>query len=278
MSYSGGDNSSSGERRQDFGGNSTFRLRQNSPARVRTNAGEPNPFFRTVTHGGFYPAGGYGAEDDDFSGAAEHASRSAGASADPSLFTTLLGALTQKKQSLAGQEVDEDDAVKQHKKHYAGDDDGCEGNDQSLGAAAAMQALKMFSGGASGNSQQGNSQSAFIGTAMAEASKVCQPAPLSSIPFKSPPPSSIQSLVPLIGLVVYHRSREEKKQTDSLAFVITQLFDQKASQGKVSGDASKESTIMQAGELALKMYMKSKGGDAGGSSGGGLLSLASKFM
>ncbi|KAK7914719.1 hypothetical protein PG985_012422 [Apiospora marii] len=194
MSYSGGDNG--GERRQ-----------------------------------GSYPAGGYGADDDDFSGAAEHATRGAGESTDPSLFSTLLGALKQKRQSLADQEVDEDDAVKQHKKHYKGDDDGCgadEANDQSLGAAAAMQALKMFTGGASDNSQQGNSQSAFIGTAMAEASK---------------------------------------------------LFDQKASQGKVSGDASKESTIMQAGELALKMYMKSKGGDAGGSSGGsGLLSLASKFM
>ncbi|KAK8072459.1 hypothetical protein PG996_005807 [Apiospora saccharicola] len=191
MSYSGGDNG--GERRQ-----------------------------------GSYPAGGYGADDDDFSGAAEHATRSAGASADPSLFSTLLGALTQKKQSLASQEVDEEDAVKQHKKHYAGDEDGCEGDNQSMGAAAAMQALKMFTGGASGNSQQGNSQSAFIGTAMAEASK---------------------------------------------------LFDQKQAQGQVSGDASKESTIMQAGELALKMYMKSKGGDSGGSSGGsGLLSLASKFM
>ncbi|KAK8074802.1 hypothetical protein PG997_009465 [Apiospora hydei] len=202
MSYPGGDNSNNGgERRQDFGGN--------------------------MTHGGSYPAGGYGAEDDDFSGAAEHASRSVGESADPSLFTTLLSALNQKRQSLKDQEVDEDDAVKQHQKHYKGDDDGCEGDDQSLGKAAAMQALKMFTGGASGNTQEANSQSAFIGQAMAEASK---------------------------------------------------LFDQKASQGKVSGDASKESTIMQAGELALKMYMKSKGGDAGGSSSGGLLSLASKFM
>jgi hypothetical protein len=41
-----------------------------------------------------------------------------------------------------------------------------------MGAAAAMQALKMFSGGQSGNTQQGNSQNAFIGMAMAEAGKV----------------------------------------------------------------------------------------------------------
>lgn len=45
------------------------------------------------------------------------------------------------------------DAVKQHQKHYKGDDDGCEGDSQSMGSAAAMQALKMVTGGASGNSQ-----------------------------------------------------------------------------------------------------------------------------
>lgn len=75
-----------------------------------------------MTHGGSYPAGGYGADDDDFSGAAEHATRGAGESADPSLFSTLLGALTQKKQSLASQEVDEDgtfggDPIRERKKN-----------------------------------------------------------------------------------------------------------------------------------------------------------------
>jgi hypothetical protein len=41
-----------------------------------------------------------------------------------------------------------------------------------MGSAAAMQALKHFTGGASGNTQSGNSQNAFIGMAMSEASKV----------------------------------------------------------------------------------------------------------
>jgi hypothetical protein len=41
-----------------------------------------------------------------------------------------------------------------------------------MGAAAAMQALKMFSGGQSGNSSSGNSQNAFVGQAMATASKL----------------------------------------------------------------------------------------------------------
>jgi len=37
-----------------------------------------------------------------------------------------------------------------------------------MGSAAAIQALKMFTGGESGNSQSGNSQNAFIGMAMAQ--------------------------------------------------------------------------------------------------------------
>jgi hypothetical protein len=41
-----------------------------------------------------------------------------------------------------------------------------------MGSAAAMQALKMFSGGQSGGSSGGNSQNAFIGMAMGEASKL----------------------------------------------------------------------------------------------------------
>jgi hypothetical protein len=41
-----------------------------------------------------------------------------------------------------------------------------------MGSAAAMQALKMFTGGGSGNSASGNSQNAFVGMAMAQASKL----------------------------------------------------------------------------------------------------------
>ncbi|KAI1464216.1 uncharacterized protein F4812DRAFT_216123 [Daldinia caldariorum] len=195
----------SGERQPDFGGN--------------------------VTHGGAYPAGGGypAADDDDFRGAVEHASRHAGGSGDSDLFSNLLGALTKKKQSLADEDVDEDDAVKQHKRFFEKDDDDADADDKSLGSAAAMQALKLFTSGQSGNTQESSSKSAFIGLAMAEASK---------------------------------------------------LFDQKASQGKVSSDSSKESAVMKAGEMALKMYLKSQGGGKteSSSSGSGILSLASKFL
>lgn len=57
----------------------------------------------------------------------------------------------------------------------------------------------------------------------------------------------------------------------------SKLFEQQASQGNVAAGASKESAVQQAGEMALKMYMKSQ--MSGGSSGAsGLMGLASKFL
>ncbi|EMR67596.1 hypothetical protein MGN70_006786 [Eutypa lata] len=184
-----------------------------------------------IPQGGAYPAGGGYDADDDLRGAPEHASRNAGGSGDHDFFSSIISAVTQKKQSLKDEDVDEDDAVKQHKRFYD-DDDKDDADDRSMGSAAAMQALKLFSGGQSGSSAESNSQSAFVGLAMAEASK---------------------------------------------------LFDQKASQGKVSGDTSKESAVQKAGEMALKFYLKSQGGSAGGaqqsdSSASALLGLASKFL
>ncbi|GAP84365.1 putative beta-flanking protein [Rosellinia necatrix] len=184
-----------------------------------------------ATHGGSYPAGGPRADDDDWKDAAQHASDHAGDSGDADLFSNLLGALGKKKQHLADEDIDEDEAVRTHKKYFQDDDDdGKEADDRSMGSAAAMQALKKFAGGESGNTDKTSSQGAFVALAMAEASK---------------------------------------------------LFDKKSSEGKVSGDSSKESAVMQAGEVALKMYLKSQGGGHSSSSSSGtsgLLGLASKFM
>ncbi|KAI1108118.1 hypothetical protein F5Y14DRAFT_109537 [Nemania sp. NC0429] len=183
-----------------------------------------------ATHGGAYPAGGPRADDDDWSEAAQHASHHAGDSGNADLFSNLLGALGQKKNRLADEDIDEDEAVRTHKKYFR-DDDEDDADDRSMGSAAAMQALKMFTSGESGNTAKTSGQGAFVALAMAEASK---------------------------------------------------LFDKKASQGKVSSGSSKESAVMQAGEVALKMYLKSQGGNqsSSSSSGGasGLLGLASKFL
>jgi len=119
------------------------------------------------------------------------------------------------------------DAVRNHKKFFGNEDHDGESSSRSMGSAAAMQAMKMFSSGQAGGS---NSQSQFVALAMGEASK---------------------------------------------------LFDKQASQGKVANDAGKESAVMQAGEMALKMYLKSQGGgaSAGSSSGASkLMGMASKFF
>ncbi|CCF44646.1 hypothetical protein CH063_13979 [Colletotrichum higginsianum] len=64
------------------------------------------------------------------------------------------------------------DAVKKHKKFFGDDDDDDDekADDKGLGAAAAMQALKMFSSGQTGGQKQ--SQGGFAGLAMAEASRL----------------------------------------------------------------------------------------------------------
>lgn len=61
-----------------------------------------------MSHGGRFPAGGFGQDDDDLRGAAEHASRQAGSSGDSDFFSTLLGAVSQKKGRLAEEDVDEE--------------------------------------------------------------------------------------------------------------------------------------------------------------------------
>ena len=53
--------------------------------------------------------------------------------------------------------------------------------------------------------------------------------------------------------------------------------DQQSQQGNVQQGHTKESAVQQAGQMALKMFMKSEMGGSGGG-GGGLLSMASRFM
>ncbi|KAK6214709.1 hypothetical protein QIS74_07728 [Colletotrichum tabaci] len=128
------------------------------------------------SYGGNYPAGG-GAfadddDDDDYRHAANEASRHAGSHGDTDLFSSVLGTLTKKKTQLRNEDIDEDDAVKKHKKFFGDDDDDDDekADDKGLGAAAAMQALKMFSSGQTGGQKQ--SQGGFAGLAMAEASRL----------------------------------------------------------------------------------------------------------
>ena len=109
---------------------------------------------------------------DEFSGAAQHASSHAGDSGDTDLFSTALGFLSGNKSKIQEEDVDEDDAVQQHKKFYGDGEAHQQASSNNVGAAAAMQALKIFTGGSGHEAQSGAGQSKFIGLAMAQAAKL----------------------------------------------------------------------------------------------------------
>jgi len=166
----------------------------------------------------------------------------AGDSGDSDLFSKATSFLQQNKSSIQNGGIDEQAAVQAHQAVTQGGS-GQQHDADSLGMAAGVNALKMFtSGGSSGGSSggigsllgglvggqgapSGGGQNAFIGLAMAQASK---------------------------------------------------MFDQQSGQGNVAGGVSKQDAITKAGEYAMKMYMQNQGGGSGGM--GGLLSMASKFM
>ncbi|KAM0342077.1 hypothetical protein ACHAPU_009690 [Fusarium lateritium] len=106
----------------------------------------------------------------DFDSAKDEADHKAGSSGDKDLFGSILGALGQKQNKLADEDLDEEDAIKQHKETY--NNDNSQQDSKSLGTAAAMQALKMYTQGQSQSSTGSNSQTAFLGLALAEASKL----------------------------------------------------------------------------------------------------------
>jgi len=177
---------------------------------------------------------GYGADDDDMQGAMHHAQQHAGSSGDSSLFGNALGYLSGNKANIATSDLDENHAVNAHQAMYGSNQqNGGNHSSETVGAGAAMQALKMFSGGSgpagggggggmgAGSQGGGGGQNQFVGMAMAQASK---------------------------------------------------LFDQQSGSGNMQQGANKQSAVQSAGEMALKMYMKSQGG------GGGLMGMASKFM
>jgi len=104
--------------------------------------------------------------------AKEHSAQARDDNIFASVFDNLMGR-AQQIQSNSG-DVDEGSAVEAHKQFY-GNGNGQEAHNQNMGAAAAMQALKMFtgsSGGGGGSSVGQGGQSQFVGLAMAQAAKL----------------------------------------------------------------------------------------------------------
>lgn len=126
---------------------------------------------------------------DDFSGVEQHAKKHAGkgghghghghqqqqessdSSEDRGLFSDAVSAIQGKAGDLQNEPVDEDHMVQAHQSFFGGGSSGGEATSGGIGAASAMQALKMFGSGGS-SSSEGSSQSEFMGMAMGQASKL----------------------------------------------------------------------------------------------------------
>ncbi|CAM1504483.1 Fc.00g020740.m01.CDS01 [Cosmosporella sp. VM-42] len=156
------------------------------------------------------PAGGLASflGDLDFNDAKEEANKNAGHSGNSHLFSSVLSAVGQKQGKIAEEDVDEEDAVKKHKKTYDDDDDDADEN--SLGTAAAMQALKMFNKGeTSGGSASG--QSAFMGLAMSEASKLFDDkASKGKVPSSASKESTVQTAAEM-AMKMYFKSQGQQQ-------------------------------------------------------------------
>lgn len=129
-----------------------------------------------MSSGTSYGGGGLGDLLNDFSGIENHANNHAGDSGDRSLFSSALSMIKQNAGELQNESVDEEHAVKAHKKYYGGKHGGGgdrgEATSSGMGAAAAMQALKMFNSGGSIGGSGGQGSQEFMGMAMGQAAKL----------------------------------------------------------------------------------------------------------
>ncbi|MCJ1426538.1 hypothetical protein MMC29_004441 [Sticta canariensis] len=120
--------------------------------------------------------------DNEYQGALSHAhqhSSYGGSSSDESsLFSNALGFLSGNKQEIVQDDnVNESQVMDAHQALYGEGRHQQQHSSETVGAGAAIQALKMFAGGGSGAEQTGsqgggNSQNKFIGMAMAQASSL----------------------------------------------------------------------------------------------------------
>lgn len=121
---------------------------------------------------GGYGGGGSGYDQNE----AINQARKHGNDEDGSLFSHAMSLLGQHKHD-ENEDLDEQQMIGAHQQLYGNQTSTRPHDSTSLGAGAAMQALKMFTGGGAGHgglgSQgTGNSQSQFIGIAMAQAGKL----------------------------------------------------------------------------------------------------------
>lgn len=120
---------------------------------------------------------------DDYQGALSHAqqhsSHNGGNPEESNIFANALGFLAGNKHNFSNENIDEHQAINAHQamygesQHHQQKQHGSE----TVGAGAALQALKLFTGrgagaGGHGSHGGGNSQNKLIGLAMAQASSL----------------------------------------------------------------------------------------------------------
>jgi hypothetical protein len=91
------------------------------------------------------------------------------------MFHSVMHGLSGQLEQLANEHVDEMDLVEQHKNFFGGSGGAPNATPSGMGAASAMQALKMFTGGqqaAQVGQGPAGAQNAFVGMAMGEAAKL----------------------------------------------------------------------------------------------------------
>lgn len=111
----------------------------------------------------------------DLSGVEDYAHQHAEGNADRDLFSSAVGMISGKHQQLADEDVDEEDMVSKHQSFFGSGGTGGSATSGGMGAAAAMQALKMFNSSGSNTgavSGSGSSQNEFMGMAMGQAAKL----------------------------------------------------------------------------------------------------------
>lgn len=120
---------------------------------------------------------------DDYQGALSHAqqhsSHNGGNPEESNIFANALGFLAGNKHNLANENIDEHQAINAHQALYGESQhhQQQQHSSETVGAGAALQALKLFTGGGAGAGGHGshgggNSQNKLIGLAMAQASSL----------------------------------------------------------------------------------------------------------
>ncbi|KAJ5899999.1 hypothetical protein N7495_004743 [Penicillium taxi] len=171
--YGGGEQQEyGGGRQQEYGGD---RQQEYGGGRQQEYGGGEQQSYGQQGRGEYNDTRYQGSQDqhEDFSSAASHAQEHH-SGADRGLFDNALSFLQQNKSNISNGDIDQEQAVNAHQAVYGNQGSGQQESHSSdtLGAGAAMQALKLFTSGSGSSSDGGFDKNKLIGLAMSQASSL----------------------------------------------------------------------------------------------------------